>query len=350
MENLLIRVAELPDCPLCHHGGKEVHIAGMRDTLYHVPGEWTMARCLHCGLLYLSPAPLPEDIGKAYEEYYTHAEEKANILAFLRPLEQGYVDVKYGYARKSWKRCLQFLALSCFPTEKAEADTRYFYLDTHKVAKGKLLDVGCGSGEMMKRLRGKGWDVEGLDFDADAIEQCRKAGIEAKAGDLFSQEYPSGTFDVVTMNHVIEHLYGVDEVVKECFRILKPGGWLVMATPNSQSRQLKRFGRNWFCWHSPAHLQVFNRENLSFLCRESGFQINKSFTTCRNEHWVHACSCLIEKNGHFSFGAEKPGKKLLLKGKMQQLWTWFLLHFKKNIGIEVVVIARKPGNRGKLPR
>lgn len=340
MENL-IKSASQPFCPLCGKSGNPVLLHGVADKLYGVKGVWNIDRCDHCGLLYLNPMPLQEEIGKAYASYYTHTEEKAAILSFLRPFEQAYVDVKYGYGKQqSLLDYLKYFLICCFPTEKAEIDIRYFYLDGRH--KGRLLDVGCGSGDMMSRLRQKGWEVEGCDFDEGAVAHCRKLGIEAEVGDIFAGKYDDCSFCVVTLNHVIEHLYETEAVLRECFRILKPGGRLIMATPNGQSRLFKRFGNCWLSLHTPAHTRIFNVRNLSEAVLNSGFKIEKACTTCRNEHWVYAVSSMIRKNGHFSVGKEKISPKLMLKGKWAQFCTWILLLFKPCSGAEVMIKAIKP--------
>lgn len=167
-----------------------------------------------------------------------------------------------------------------------------------------MLDVGCGSGDMMKCLSPKEWQVEGCDFDEGAVKQCQRTGIDAKQGDIYEGNYASESFDVVTLNHVIEHLYRTEDVLKECLRILKPGGRLVMATPNGQSRLFKRFGGSWISLHVPAHIQIFNVDNLSEVLSKTEFIVKKSRTTCRNEHWGYAVSSKIKQNGRFMIGKE----------------------------------------------
>lgn len=335
-----IRGKVLSECPLCHDSHIRVYIKDATDTIYHVEGEWDICQCESCGLKFLNPMPLKEDIGLAYAEYYTHSEEKANFLSFLRPLESSYINVKYHYGKRSFTDYLKFAFVCLFPTERAEMDMRFFYLDARN--QGRLLDVGCGSGELLRRLSVRGWVVQGIDFDENAIQQCRRLGVEASVGDLFSERYPAGSFDVVTLNHVIEHLYDTEDVIRECYRILRPGGRLVMATPNGENIWLGKFRKNWFCLQSPAHLQIFSCKNLNGVCKKVGFEILKSTTTSRNGHWVYACSSLIKRHGRFDFGKQKPSKILLLKGKLAQLLLSLGLVFNHRIGTEVVVIAQKP--------
>ncbi len=79
----------------------------------------------------------------------------------------------------------------------------------------RVLDVGCGNGEFLKRAKGLGWEVYGLDFDPKAVTAAQASGIHATVGDLESARYPSEHFDAVTMSHVIEHLHDPVEALRE---------------------------------------------------------------------------------------------------------------------------------------
>jgi len=90
-----------PRCLLCGEAGKPLY-RGLRDRLFAAPGTWALAQCPQpaCGLLWLDPAPLPEDVHKAYESYYTHAAPRARgpLGRLFDAAKRGYLANHFGYA------------------------------------------------------------------------------------------------------------------------------------------------------------------------------------------------------------------------------------------------------------
>jgi len=331
-----------PFCPICKSTGTIKH-ENLADRLFGSEGNWNIKQCDNkkCRQLWLDPMPNSDEIWKAYQEYYTHDDSKTNILPFLRPLEEAYISSKYGYKNKSGilKLLLSYL-IYLFPTERAEIDIRVFYL---KAGYGKhLLDIGCGNGSLLQRLSDIGWEVQGIDFDQGAVAYCNSKGLNVKLGDLLIQKFKAESFDVITLNHVIEHIFNPEEILKECCRIIKPGGMLVIATPNNKSWGYKLFFKHhWYYLDPPRHVMIFNRKNLSTILKDAGFEILSDKTTIRNEFYIYAASIIIKQKGVFAMGKEKPKKMLYLIGKFFQLLIWILLFFNKDVGGEVLIKATK---------
>jgi predicted SAM-dependent methyltransferase len=106
------------------------------------------------------------------------------------------------------------------------------------------------------------------------VESARfQYGLQVKSGSLIQQNYPSNSFDAVTMRHVIEHIYEPLELLKECHRILKPGGSLVIETPNMESLSSRYFQDYWRGLEPPRHLHLFNLASLKSIAISAGFQI-----------------------------------------------------------------------------
>lgn len=141
----------------------------------------------------------------------------------------------------------------------------------HKLAPvGRLLDVGCGRGHFLHLMKKKGWDVSGTELCPD-LARC----IESVYGISVTSfpDLPDGYVDVITMNHVLEHLNQPVMFLADCVRMLKPGGLLVVAVPNYGSWQSRFGGRGWFHLDVPHHLFHFGMSGLVRLMISSGFEV-----------------------------------------------------------------------------
>jgi 2-polyprenyl-3-methyl-5-hydroxy-6-metoxy-1,4-benzoquinol methylase len=271
-----IRSAPHPNCAVCGGEGKSLYQEGQSDRLFGAFGFWTFKKCSdqNCELMWLDPMPFKEDIGKAYVNYYTHAVQNGNAAAGLlkqayRKMKRGYCATKYGYDQSPAIKILgKFLYL--FPLRRGEVDSEIRFL--HAIPQGRLLDVGCGSGEWLLSMRELGWKVDGIDFDENAVATARKQGLEVRHGALEQQDFPGNSFDAVTLNHVIEHVPNPIETLAECFRILKPGGKLIVCTPNNSSLSHRIFKQDWRGLEPPRHLHLFSMQSMRQILGSVGFE------------------------------------------------------------------------------
>ncbi|HLX68230.1 MAG TPA: methyltransferase domain-containing protein [Verrucomicrobiae bacterium] len=273
-----IRTAACPRCILCGHEGDSIYL-GQRDRLFGTAGLWNLKICSNreCGLIWLDPMPIREDIGKAYANYYTHkasdSTRHAGLLKRIRALAQhGYWANKYNYETGPQPLLARTLGrlLSLSPIHRREADAWVRCLPA--VPQGRLLDVGCGSGEWLLTMRQRGWLVEGFDFDESAVKLARQNGLKAECGSLEQQGYPDDSFDAVTLNHVVEHVPDPVRTLAECRRILKPNGRLVLFTPNSASWGHRLFKECWRGLEPPRHLHIFSMKSMHRALVLAGFQ------------------------------------------------------------------------------
>lgn len=329
-------------CLLC---GSEGHLKykNLDDRLFGYSKEWNIRECINpeCGLLWLDPMPLESEIWKAYTKYYTHTDQNKGAFSFLKHLETAYIKLKYLDEKPApgIKRYAGYL-MYLLPTEKAETDFKMMYLK--KMPGGKLLDVGCGNGWFITNMKQFGWEVYGTDLDAKAVEYCKTQGLNAFEGSLETINFPEDYFDAIVVNHAIEHVYRAQSLLNECFRILKKGGTLRVATPNSKSYlHMKKFKKAWFPLDPPRHLYLYNPKLLESMASRAGFKHIRAITSPRNDFWVYVGSKYIKLTGSFKLGEAKHTKFDILIGKLYQFLVWLKLRQDKEAGGEIHLMAEK---------
>ena len=329
-------------CLVCGSIGK-IRYRNLTDKVFGALGRWNLSRCSHprCGMLWLDPMPLAADIRKAYREYYTHDDVGAApkpasgagrvVDAMLQSVKRAYVATHLGYSDRQLTmrdRMLGVLAL-LDPTRRAETDFPLKYLPWEK--RGRLLDVGCGSGELLVRMRSLGWRVEGVDFDPAAVAVARRKGLSVREGSLREQNFPDACFDAVVMSHVIEHVHEPRELLIEVRRILKPSGRLVIATPNASSLGHRILRDAWPFLDPPRHLQIFTPRALEAIVRAAGFDDVRVCTEIRS-----AAAMLPLLRTHWLW------KTLRIKRIASRLFQYgenLALHFDADAGEEIALVA-----------
>lgn len=345
-----IRTKPEPLCKCCHSEGTYLY-KELKDRLFGVEGEWHLKKCnnTQCGLIWQDPMPIEEDIGLAYQTYYTHQDNaptnKANFVK--RVLKTIYSKAKRGYLFKKYKYhadavnsidILLGYLLYLYPGRRAVVDFEVFYLPAKP--NGKLLEIGCGSGVMLKTMKDLGWSIEGIDFDPNAVNNASKKGLNVKLGGLIEQNYPDKSYDAIVMSHLIEHVPDPINMIIECFRIMKDGSVLVLITPNSNSFGHKVFQENWRGLEPPRHLNIFDANSIVNLLKFAKFSRLAIITTIRDANGMIIASDALKNNGSYRMGEQVTLTKRLWGVLMQMLeWTW--LKFNKHIGEEIVVKAIK---------
>lgn len=340
-----IRTTTRSKCILCECEGQPIY-SGQKDRLFGAVGSWDLKICSNreCGLIWLDPMPLPEEIGKAYANYYTHSKrnetERVGLLKRIyRLMKRGYWAGKYNYQIGPGAFPLKILGkfLYFFPLRRreAEADARHL----KAVTQGRLLDVGCGSGEWLATMRELGWKVEGVDFDENAIRVARQSGLQIYHGSLEQQNFPNESFDAVVLNHVIEHVPNPVGTLTECARILKRGGKLVLFTPNSSSLSHQLFKQNWRGLEPPRHLHIFSMQSMRLLLERAGFK--KSLIKPQVAKSVIYESVLLRRGRNGPFSKQPRNMPVDIFARLFNLMELYLMKWKPSVGDCLVAIATK---------
>ena len=268
-------IESLQRCPLCDSNRRELLHQGLQDRIFFcAPGQWDLYECKDCASAYLDPRPTAATIGLAYASYFTHQRDSG--FSSLSPMEKikrtlanGYRNYCYG-TRERPASIIGILATLLMPTQKAIIDTGMRHLPRARAGQ-RLLDLGCGSSIFLSRAHSAGWQVVGADFDAKAVEAAQSSGFDVRLGGVEVFDPSLEQFDVITMAHVIEHLHRPLDVLKSCYALLKPGGFLWLETPNIASTGHRQYGASWRGLEPPRHLVLFSFASLQEQLTQAGF-------------------------------------------------------------------------------
>ncbi len=231
-------------CLLCGAGERTVVVEAPHDRADAPGPRPAVVRCAACGLCYTSPRPTPESIRLFYPDDYAPHEAK-------KPIES---------TRETRRSALAKLGL------RRRREIRWH-------GEGRLLDFGCGAGAFLKRMDSQGWKVLGVDAAEPVVRRIREElGLAAVVGDLGAPELRPASFDLVTMRHSLEHVHDPVETLRQAFRLLAPGGKLMVWVPNIESLPFRWFGPAWFGLDLPRHLTHFAPSTLRRMVSEAGFE------------------------------------------------------------------------------
>jgi SAM-dependent methyltransferase len=201
-------------------------------------------RCQGCSHLFVWP--MPADSLRIYDEQYFSGAAGGF----------GYVD----YDRD----------------KQAMAPVFHLYLDKLGLArpdKGALLDIGAATGFFLDIARQRGWRTGGIEPGAHAAAQARAKGLDVQTGTLQNCSFPPGSFDVITLWDVLEHLTDPRLSIQQASGLLKPGGVIAINTPDSGSLFARLLGTKWHLLDPPEHLNLFHRRSVRLLLEQCGFEI-----------------------------------------------------------------------------
>ena len=316
----------------------------LRDRLFGAPGTWALMRCPNCHLVWLNPRPVPVDIGRLYGRYFWH--DIADNGLWLPGLQKviwstipaarlGYNGLAGSPLQKGLGKVLSWIG----PIREA---VELSVMTLGGPPTGNLLDVGCGNGRFLARMRDLGWEVVGVETDGHAVNTAKQRfGLSVHEGTLEEAGFPDHGFGAITMNHVIEHVLDPIGTLRECGRVLKPGGKLVVVTPNIESLAHRLFGAASVHLEPPRHICLFSPRTLLVCAERTGLRVLKLRTTARSASWVWAASRLIHRNGALPGGSpQKHGLWLQLEGLAFQAVEHGLC-WVRDVGEEIVLIATK---------
>lgn len=230
-------VGASPACPSCHFG-PAVPSRQFRSR------EWPVQDCPSCGCSFVWPRPNASELHELYDDYGAIFEQRHPVLRHRR-------DERY--------RSVLRLA------EYALGRT------------GSLLDVGCSTGDFLAVAKEAGWKPVGIEWDATAARiAAQRTGLPVHVGNGIESLPGNDTFDLISMNHYIEHVREPGNEIAGAAQRLRSGGLVLLRTPNSACRMARMFGSLWTGFAPPVHLTYFRERTFQVVAEQMGLSCQKA--------------------------------------------------------------------------
>jgi SAM-dependent methyltransferase len=287
------------DCPLCHSTDITLQFTG--SDLFMSGELFPVFRCRECGFIFTQSHPGEEGIGRYYESenYISHS-----------GISRGIVNKMYLFARKFMLR------------KKVRLIKK-----SSGLAKGSLLDIGSGTGHFAAEAKKAGWDVRGVEISEKAREFSKlNFDLDVTAN---TSSLKDGSFDCITLWHVLEHFQDPAACMKDIHRLLKPEGTCIIALPNSDSFDAKYYKEYWAAWDLPRHLWHFSPEVFNKFSQNSGFEITGIKTLPMDVFYISIISEKYRKSA-FSF----------IRGVVTAKWFFLLTIFRKKKASSLVYVMK----------
>ena len=243
---------------VCHNCGStktEDCFFGLTDREYNIPGKFDFCRCKSCGVIFMSPPP-----------------EVDKLLSF-------YPANYHGYCPPT-SRLTRFLIRLNLKNR-----ARLYYRLIGRT--GDILDIGSADGAHFDGLNEFGdWSFTGLEFNDQAAAEGRRVGRKVFTNTIEGHDFFSQKFDLIIMNHLIEHVTDPHLTISSAASVLREGGYLVGETPNTDSFDFEVFKSYWGGLHTPRHTFLYNPSALSQLLSGHGLRLKKIEFVLDTSHWA----------------------------------------------------------------
>ncbi len=232
-------------CPFCQSGDIQQKFV-VKD--YTVSGEsFTILQCRKCMGAFTQDVPSQDEIGPYYasENYISHSDT-----------QQGFINKAYHFVRS-----------------QTLIQKRQMLQSLTKKDKGSMADIGCGTGAFLHTMQQAGWQITGFEPDETARQNAERLyNIKPLASpELYNQE--AGSYDAVTMWHVLEHVHDLHGYIEQVKKILKQDGRFLVAVPNYTSADAGQYQQYWAAYDVPRHLYHFSPASMVLLMKQHGLQV-----------------------------------------------------------------------------
>jgi 2-polyprenyl-3-methyl-5-hydroxy-6-metoxy-1,4-benzoquinol methylase len=235
----------LQSCPICDSEKSKPYLNCKDNTVSRE--TFDIIQCVDCGFRFTNPRPEASDLWRYYmsEDYISHSNSSKGLVNKLYQTVRGL----------TLKRKLKII------------NTR--------ITKGRLLDIGCGTGEFLNVCQKSNWDCMGV----EPAVQARKYGIDNYGLNVVEEdklkELPLASFDVITLWHVLEHVPLLNERMQEIKSLLKPEGIVIIAVPNCNALDAEVYKEYWAAYDVPRHLYHFTATDINKLADKYALSVKE---------------------------------------------------------------------------
>ncbi len=250
------------ECPICEQKAFKTFLQSKDYFLSQE--DFKVDQCEHCGLVFTNPYPAAEHLPDYYDspDYLSHTANKTNPIAWVYNYLRG-LNIK-----------------------------KKFKLVSENSSGNSLLDIGCGTGELLNYFKGKEWHTRGIEPYPSAREFANtQYGLHVEDEPMLDT-IGDQSFDVVSMWHVLEHVADLNARMQQLSRIIRKDGLLLIAVPNIESPDAKHYGHLWAGLDLPRHLFHFSKNSMEALLSKHGFQLKQAVPMTFDAYYV---SMLSEK-------------------------------------------------------
>ncbi len=254
---------QITHCPLCN----SIQFATFLVCKDHLLSnkEFTITECENCYFRFTNPRPPDDQLQNFYksQNYISHS------------------NIRKGFTNRLYHLVRNYTIRKKFSIVKKYASST------------TLLDIGCGTGELLSYFKTKGWQAYGLEPDKNARDfAINNYNLNVIDFPELPQLQPS-FFNVITMWHVLEHISNLNDFISMISNLLKENGTLIVAVPNSGSWDASHYKSFWAAYDVPRHLYHFTTETIIKLMKNHHFFLEKIIPMRFDSYYI---SLLSEKN------------------------------------------------------
>jgi SAM-dependent methyltransferase len=337
----LIEASQNSFCPICSHAANLWCEA--QDHHYGNSGRWQVYRCSQCNHLFQYPLPKENELMRFYSKsYYAHQSPETDFVP--RGFQHRGIWLKLHYLKNhrgyhhltvsgnpmlGWLGLLLNYRPLCF-------DAPVFHPG------GTLLDFGSGSGQAVAFARHLGWEAEGIEINAKAVEAGRAAGVKVDHGSIDALENRTCRYEYIMSSHCVEHVPEVHRLFRAFFHALKPGGILAIDVPNGNSAAAKRFQQFSYYLGMPVHVHLFSPTSIRLLSKSTGF-VNIALATYSRWYTQAESAILLRASRRDLLPRQFHSHGLWegLLGRLKSIPTYVLSRFRSR-GDCLVMTCMKP--------
>jgi len=271
----MIQGFEIIKCPICGSEKHDLHLKTFDRFAEECKDEFEIVKCSECNFIFLNPRPGIDVLGNyydvdGYDPFISEDKEQSLRDKFYMALRNYNLSVKHRKIKK------------------------------YKSKPGKILDIGCATGEFLENYQKYFWQCTGVEVDDGARTIAKNKNIK-----VFSSVHgipETEKFDIITMWHVLEHVHDLNETVEKIRTLLKDDGILVIAVPNIEAYDAKIYKQEWVALDTPRHLYHYSIETIQKLFRKYNIKLINKHTLLLDNLYNNLLSKQLAKTGFISFG------------------------------------------------